>query len=185
MIRPVNLQTDAERILAIYEPYILDTSVSFEYEVPSLKDFQKRIETISASYPYLVWEEDGEILGYTYASPHGERTAFLWDVDLSIYLKKEAQGKHIGKKLYQALFSILEKQGFITAYASIATPNLGSKEFHQAMGFTHVATFPKTGWKQDSWHDLLWFQKIIPQNGLPEKVFCKPSFDWKKEFYDE
>lgn len=53
------------------------------------------------------------------------------------------------------------------------------------MGFTHVATFPKTGWKQDSWHDLLWFQKIIPQNGLPEKVFCKPSFDWKKEFYDE
>ena len=108
MIRPVNPQTDAEHILAIYEPYILDTSVSFEYEVPSLKDFQRRIETISASYPYLVWEEDGEILGYTYASPHGERTAFLWDVDLSIYLKKEAQGKHIGKKLYQALFSILD-----------------------------------------------------------------------------
>ena len=103
-IRFVELK-DSTGILNIYTPYVLDTTISFEYEPPTLAEFTERISNISSKYPYLVYERNGKILGFAYGSPYQERIAYLYDADLSIYLAPEAQNSGIGQKLYSCRVS--------------------------------------------------------------------------------
>lgn len=133
-IRPANL-ADAQAIQAIYAPYVEKTAITFEYEVPSVQEFEKRISNTIERYPYLVAEEDGQVLGYAYASPYYARTAYDWTTELSIYLNEDARGRGLGSQLYGALEEELEKRGLnplltkidITSMAQLVWPiNLGS-----------------------------------------------------------
>ena len=99
MIRAATIK-DVPEILDIYAPYILNTAITFEYDVPSLSEFEQRFSSISNDHPWLVWEEDGTILGYAYGEKAFVRAAYQWAADLAIYLRPEAQGKGIGRKLY-------------------------------------------------------------------------------------
>ena len=92
---------DAQRLLEIYSHYVLDTAVSFEYEVPSLDEFKERIKNIKKKYPYLVCEKDGKIIGYVYASAYSERAAYDWTVETSIYVDKECHRNGAGSLLYR------------------------------------------------------------------------------------
>ena len=112
---------DIPRILEIYAPYIQNTAISFEYEVLGLEDFTRRFLDITAKFPWLVWEENGVILGYAYGSLPFERAAFQWSAEASIYLCPEAQGRGIGRKLYAELERLLQKQGYKKVYAIITT----------------------------------------------------------------
>lgn len=111
-IRFVELK-DSTGILNIYTPYVLDTTISFEYEPPTLAEFTERISNISSKYPYLVYERNGKILGFAYGSPYQERIAYLYDADLSIYLAPEAQNSGVGKKTLQLPFGPASKTGFL------------------------------------------------------------------------
>ena len=73
-IRPAKL-SDAPAIQAIYAPYVEKTAITFEYEVPSVQEFEARISKTLEKFPYLVVEEDGRVLGYAYASTYYARTA--------------------------------------------------------------------------------------------------------------
>lgn len=152
---------DAYDILNIYAPYITDTCVTFEIEVPSFTDFENRIENIMNQYPFLVYEQDGIIAGYAYASKHAERAAYLYSVDVSIYIRHEYQGEGIGKKLYTALFEQLVNQGYYTAYAGISMPNEKSVRLHEAFGFVHAGTFHNIGYKHGKWLDVMWLEKPL------------------------
>lgn len=121
-IRFVELK-DSTGILNIYTPYVLDTTISFEYEPPTLAEFTERISNISSKYPYLVYERNSKILGFAYGSPYQERIAYLYDADLSIYLAPEAQNSGVGKKLYSCLLDLLQKQGFYNVYALLLITN--------------------------------------------------------------
>ena len=134
-IRMATLQ-DAEKILAIYAPYVKNTAVSFEYDVPSLPDFEARMQGIMAFYPYLVWEEGGRILGYAYAHRHQERKAYQWNAELSIYLHPDATRRGLGSKLCLALLDLLRLQGVKTAYSCVTLPNAASEALHAKMGFS-------------------------------------------------
>ena len=81
---------DAEALLAIYAPYIRETAITFEYEVPSVEEFQNRIRTISEKYPYIVAEEGGKIIGYSYAAPFHVRRDWVsvFTRSLSLRLQK-------------------------------------------------------------------------------------------------
>ena len=103
---------DIPRILEIYEPYVKNTAISFEYAVPTLEEFTQRFSKITAQFPWLVWEENGVVLGYAYGSLPFERAAYQWSAEASIYLCPEAWGKGIGKKLYAALEALLRQQGY-------------------------------------------------------------------------
>lgn len=112
-IRFVELK-DSTGILNIYTPYILDTTISFEYEPPSLSEFTERISNISSKYPYLVYERNSKILGFAYGSPYQERIAYLYDADLSIYLAPEAQNsERYWQKTLQLPFGPASKTGFL------------------------------------------------------------------------
>ena len=93
--------SDAETLLAIYAPYVENTAITFEYEVPTIEDFANRIEKTLEKYPYLVAEEDSLILGYAYASTYYARAAYDWAVELSVYVSQDARGKGVGSRLYR------------------------------------------------------------------------------------
>ena len=152
---------DTQRLLEIYKPYVEETAITFEYEVPSVQEFEKRISNTIERYPYLVAEEDGQVLGYAYASTYYARTAYDWTTELSIYLNEDARGRGLGSQLYGALEEELEKRGFLRFLACIAIPNEASIAMHEKRGYIQVAHFPKVGYKFEQWHDIVWMQKTI------------------------
>jgi len=172
IIRPVKF-SDAEKLLEIYRPYIEKTNITFEYTVPSIKDWKERIQSISKQFPWLVAEYRGKITGYAYATSHRERVAYSWCCESSIYLSEECQGKGIAKMLYEKLFKILKQQGYINVYAILTSPNPASEKFHESRGFSDVGRFHKAGYKFGKWHDTRWMQfhltrhKTPPENLIP------------------
>ena len=160
---------DASAIREIYRPYIEDSATSFEYKVPEVSEIQERIEAVIDFFPWLVLEENGVIQGYAYGNKHRAREAYQWSVETSVYVAKTSQKKGVGRALYEKLFEILTRQGFINAYAGITMPNDASVAFHKSFGFQYVGTYSKIGYKRGQWHDVSWWQKeIIPHPDNPQ-----------------
>lgn len=172
IIRPVK-QTDATDILAIYAPYVTDTAITFETEIPTLEEFSKRIEKIQKDYPYLVCEIDGKVVGYAYASKHRERAAYQYSVEVSVYVAQDYHRKGIGKALYEHLFAALEDYNYYSAYAGITLPSEKSIGIHKAFGFTEVGIYHKIGYKDGKWLDVIWLEKQLKDYGIaPEENKC-------------
>lgn len=166
-------EADSASILQIYAPFITDTVITFEYEVPSIEEFRKRISSVQKKYPWLVCEINGKIVGYAYASPFHERAAYDWSVDFSIYINPEYHGKKIGKALYFALLELLKMQGYYNAYALVTMPNIKSESIHESFGFRSVGICENVGYKFEKWRDVKWFELEIqkhPEVPMPPKV---------------
>ncbi|MFM0779137.1 N-acetyltransferase family protein [Streptococcus suis] len=159
-IRSARLE-DAADLVAIYAPYVEKTAITFETQVPTVSEFASRIEKTLGKFPYLVAVEEGKILGYAYASTYYARAAYDWTVELSVYIKQEARGKGIGTLLYNALERELTARGFKNFLACIALPNPSSIALHEKRDYEQVAHFKKVGYKFDTWHDIVWFQKSL------------------------
>ncbi len=178
-IRMATLE-DTEEIYAIYEPYILNTVVSFEYTTVPLDNFKERIRKITSAYPWLVYTVDGEIAGYAYCSLYRERAAYNWDCECSVYIKDTYHKKGIGTALYNALFQLAKEQGLYTIYSVICVPNTGSVALHKKFGFKEIGIYEKTAYKFGAWRDLLVMEKHLREaEGEPEAVI-KP-YDLPKE----
>ena len=154
-------ERDVEQILAIYAPYIRTTTHTFEYEIPTRAEFLARFRGVTARYPWLVWEEDGVILGYAYGSAPFERAAFRWSCESSVYLRPEARGRGIGGRLCRALEKILAYQGHRINYAVITTENRASLAFHEKMGYRVTAEMPGCGFKFGRWLGVTWMEKQL------------------------
>lgn len=159
---------DAGELLDIYEYYVRDTAVSFEVTMPSQDEFRTRIEDISASFPYLILEEDGRIEGYAYARPFVGREAYSHSCETTIYLRNGSQKRGFGKALYEALEERLKKMGIINLYACIGIPDkddeyltTNSADFHEHMGYKTVGVFHNCGRKFGRWYSMIWMEKII------------------------
>jgi len=151
---------DAEDILKIYASYF-DTSITFEYEVPSLESFKQRMSTIMSEYPYLVYVVENQIVGYAYANKHKERAAYHWNAELSVYVDRKHFGVHIGKNLCLSLLEILKYQNIQNVYAVITSPNERSENLHKSLGFEFLFIYKKTGYKLGKWHDVAWYEKSL------------------------
>ena len=166
MIR-IATEADVPAMLALYAPYVLNTTITFEYDVPCRKEFMQRLYTITENFPWLVWEEDGKILGYAYASRPFPRAAYSWCAEPSIYLCPEARGRGIGRKLYTALEEILKIQGFQVLYAIITQENTGSVAFHEKLGYRFLAVFDRCGFKFGRWLGVTWMEKRLISVEIP------------------
>ncbi len=155
---------DAAELLAIYEPYVRQTAITFEYEVPTLEEFRERIRHILEKYPYLAAVRAGEIVGYAYASCFKERPAYDWSVETSVYVKQGLHGQGIGRRLYAALEDILRRQHIVNANACIAYPHPESQRFHEKCGYRTVAHFTKCGYKMGKWYDMVWMEKMLGEH---------------------
>jgi L-amino acid N-acyltransferase YncA len=151
-------KTDAKEIIDIYTPSILNAAISFETEVPSVEEMQKRIKTILQTYPWIVCSVDGKIGGYVYGSKYRDREAYQWSCECTAYIHEQFKGKGIGKKLYQLLFQLLKLQGFRTVYAVITLPNEPSTNLHEKCGFEKFAEYENVGYKFGNWHTVGWWK---------------------------
>ncbi len=160
---------DTAELLKIYDYYVKNTAITFEYDTPSNEEFSGRIASISGKYPYILAERDGEILGYSYISSFVGRMAYDCSAETTIYLKPEIRRCGVGRRLYKAIEDIAKKQGVLNLYACIGYPNgeddeyltRNSAEFHEHMGYHLVGTFTKCGNKFGRWYDMIWMEKMI------------------------
>lgn len=171
--------SDAEAILGIYSHYIKTTAITFEYEVPSIDEFQQRITGILKDYPYLVAEEDGKVVGYVYASRFSERKAYDLSAATSIYIDEAYHRRGIGKMLYAKLEEMLKRQNVTNLYAGAADPTeendkyltRDSEHFHEALGYEVVGRHRSCGNKFGKWYNLLWMEKVISEHTCPPEEF--------------
>ena len=162
-------ERDLPEILSIYAPYVLETTHTFEYDVPTPEEFLARFRSITAVFPWLVWEEEGRILGYAYGSAPFERAAYRWSSETSVYLRPSAQGRGMGRKLYTALEKLLTLQGFLKNYAIITSENSGSLAFHQSLGYTLAARMPGCAYKFGKKLGIVWMEKDLTDFQIPSK----------------
>jgi phosphinothricin acetyltransferase len=158
---------DAAQMLDIYSRYVTETAVTFEYDVPTVTEFENRIRKISERFPWIVCETDGRIVGYAYASEYRERAAFRWSCELSVYVADVFQGHGIGKVLYRVLLDVLRLQGYRTAVACVTYPNAVSDAFHRGLGFEYTGIFPNVGYKLGRWWGVSWYQFALTDYPTP------------------
>ena len=196
-IRPAT-PDDAEALLSIYAPYVEQTAITFEYEVPSVEEFRDRIVHTLKLYPYLVAQRETstnsnastEIVGYAYAGPLHARAAYAWSVETSIYVRESERKSGIGKALYASLEKALAAQNMTNLNACIASPvvddeylNHNSIQFHQHLGYSMVGEFHNCAYKFGRWYNMVWMEKIIadhpdrqpdviPFAQIPPEIYC-------------
>ena len=159
---------DAENILSIYAPYIRETAITFEYDVPDTREFRGRIEHTLQRYPYIVAECDGRVLGYAYTSAFHPLAAYAWAAETSIYIDMSCRRMGLGKRLYNALERLSRAQNILNLNACIATtdaPDMhldnNSRAFHEHLGYRMVGEFTKCGYKFCTWYNMIWMEKML------------------------
>ena len=161
---------DYATIRAIYGQY-METPITFEYMLPSEEAFSWRLEAIQSFYPCLVAEEGGRMTGYAYAHCPWERQAYQWNAELSVYVDKEACHKGVGSQLYAAMLKLLALQGVRVALGCVTVPNAASEALHHRFGFREVARFEQAGFKNNAWHDVVWFSlPLVRSETAPEEL---------------
>jgi Sortase and related acyltransferases len=160
---------DIPGILEIYSPYITDTSVTFEEEIPSEESFWKRMQGIMEELPFLVCEINGKIAGYAYASGYRSRASYRWSKEVSVYIHPDFQRKRVGHALYTSLNEIIRYQGIANLLAIVTMPNEPSVAFHEHFGYIKCAEFSKVGYKLNRWQNVGWFELFIQDENEPPK----------------
>jgi L-amino acid N-acyltransferase YncA len=151
---------DAAAIRAIYGPAVA-TPISFELAVPTEQEMRRRIAKTLTTYPWLVCEQGGRVVGYAYGSRHRQRAAYDWSVEVSAYVDQSCRRKGVGRALYLALFKALSCQGYYSAFAGITVPNPESVGFHESVGFRPIGVFHRIGFKNGAWHDVGWWELFL------------------------
>lgn len=158
---------DIPGILEIYSPFILETSVTFEEEIPDEKSFWERMQAIMAELPFLVCEIDGKIAGYAYASGYRSRASYRWSKEVSVYIHPNFQRKRVGYALYTSLNEMVKFQGVANLLAIITMPNESSVAFHEHFGYKKCAEFAKIGYKMNQWQNVGWFELFLQNENEP------------------
>lgn len=157
MIRNLDLN-DTKQLLEIYNYYVLNTIVTFDIELLSIEAFTEKILRINNNFPFIVFEENNEILGYAYGSKWRPKPAYKQTVESTVYVKNGEHGKQIGSKLYGKLLNLLKEEGYHTVLGGLTLPNEGSVKLHEKFGFEKVAHFKEVGRKFDTWLDVGFWQ---------------------------
>ncbi len=164
MIRPVH-PTDAAAICDVYNPYILETVISFEEEAVAPEEMARRMAKVAAAgLPWLVLEGESGVLGYAYATPWKERSGYRFAVESTVYLASAAAGKGHGSRLYGELLARLRTLPLRTVIGGIALPNDASVGLHEKLGFHKVAHFERVGWKCGRWVDVGYWQLSLTED---------------------
>ena len=168
-------EADAEALLDIYAPYVRETAITFEYEVPSPEEFQSRIRRTLEKYPYLIAEREGRCVGYAYAGAFHARAAYDWAVETSVYVERRLRRQGVGRRLYTALEKILTLQNILNLNACIAYPaeedpylTRDSADFHQRLSYQLVGRFHQCGYKFGRWYDMIWMEKMLGAHRSPQ-----------------
>ncbi len=172
VVRPAT-GADAAAILSIYAPYVLDTAISFEEQVPTVESFAERIAP-APLHPWLICERYGTALGYAYAAPFNYRPAYRWSVETTVYVSRDHHRQGVGAALYHRLLAELEALGYVNAVALITGSNAGSIAMHAQFGFREVGRWPGIGFRQGDWQDVVIMQRQLAARIVPPPEVGQP-----------
>ena len=160
MIREVKL-SDAKAIVDIYNYYILNTNITFEEKQLTVDDMEERIIEKTVKHPWIVYEMNGQVIGYAYLSGWHSRSPYRYSNEASIYLDRNEKGHGIGKKLFANLLEVSKDYGVHTIVSGITIPNAESISLHEKFGFKKIAEFKEIGFKNNKWLNVGYWQKIL------------------------
>jgi phosphinothricin acetyltransferase len=166
-IRLADPARDAARAAQIYAPHASTTVVSFEEAPPTTDEVRARMAETLERWPWLVAEVDGRVVGYAYAGSHRSRAGYRWSVDISVYVDEQAQGRGVGRALYDELLAILRRQRVVNVYAGIALPNPASVALHEAIGMRRIGVYEAVGYKLGQWVDVAWYGLRLTEPAEP------------------
>ena len=161
---------DAAAIHAIYAPSVSAGVATFETELPGVETMRERLRARLQHYPWLVWEDAGEVLAYAYAGRFRERAAYDWIAETSIYVRRDAQRRGIARRLYGVLLDVMRLQGITQAVGVITLPGTASVAMHEAMGFTSAGVWRQCGYKLGQWWDVGVWQKELQVAASPPRA---------------
>ncbi|MBD5387259.1 N-acetyltransferase [bacterium] len=171
-IRKVDPARDTREIAEIYRWYVENTTASFELIPLSEEKMLQRIKDIASDFPYYVWEEGGNILGYCYAHRWKSFPAYDITLETTIYLRPEARGRGIGRRLMDKLIAECRAARYTSLIACITAENTESCRFHESLGFLPVSRFRNVGKKFGRLLDVVDYQKeLYRTNALTD---CEP-----------
>jgi L-amino acid N-acyltransferase YncA len=161
MIRAASVG-DAGVIAAIYNHYVLNSWATFEEKEIVPEEMSRRIAAVvERSLPWLAAEEEGRLVGYSYAGPWKDRSAYRFSAESTIYLEPEAKGRGLGVELYGALLDSLRRGPCHSVIGIIALPNEASVALHERLGFKKVAHLREVGWKFGRRIDVGYWQVLL------------------------
>jgi L-amino acid N-acyltransferase YncA len=162
---------DADGIAAIYDPLVRESAITFELEPPGPEGFRERIRTLTRRYPWIVLVRQDVVVGYAYSGVYRARPAYDWSTETSLYLRSDARGRGLGRRLYENLFAILRLQGFIVAIGGVTLPNAASVRLHESMGFQSAGVVTGCGYKHGGWWDVgFWRLQLRPAASPPPTI---------------
>lgn len=159
---------DAAEMLAIYAPYVEKTAVTFDTVVPTVEEFKNKVKKILAEAPFLVYEVNGEVMGYAYAKQYCIKEAYQWTRELSVYIREDVRAKKYATSLYISLVELLKCQNYRNALVGITLPNIPAVNFHERFGFHPVGVYHNVGYKLGKIHKVGWWQ--LPVSDPEESV---------------
>jgi phosphinothricin acetyltransferase len=167
---------DAAAIHAIYAPSVSAGTATFETELPGVEVMRERIHARLQRYPWLVWEESGEVLAYGYAGRFRERAAYDWIAETSIYVRADVHRRGIARALYGVLLDVMRLQGIHQAVGVITLPGTTSVALHEAMGFRAAGIWHQCGYKLEQWWDVgVWQKTLLPTAAPPSALTPYPT----------
>lgn len=160
MIRDVELK-DSEQICKIYNYYVKNTVITFEEEPVSVSEMENRIKKTTATHPWIVYEKEGTVVAYAYASPWRVKSAYRFSAELTVYADINNRGQGLGSTLYSELISRMVEKGIHCVYGVITVPNEISFKLHEKLGFSQCAHCHEVGFKFDKWIDVAYWERIL------------------------
>ncbi len=172
--------SDARAIAEIYRPYVERTAITFEDVPPTAEEIAAKIAKVGSIFPFIVYEEEGAVIGYAYATRYRERAAYRWSLEDSVYLRDDARGRGVGKALLGTLIELLRELGYVKVYAVITPPNPASVALHEGFGFEPLCRFTDTAFKLGAWQAIDWseltLREISEEHEEPEEPIPFPEF---------
>jgi L-amino acid N-acyltransferase YncA len=161
LVRHADPNRDAAACAAIYAPNVSAGVASLEERAPEPHEMADRIRIISRTHPWLVAEIDGEVVGYAYGSHHHERAAYRWSAEVTVYISAAHHRRGVGRVLYDALFSLLKRQGVYELCAGVTLPNDASVGLHESLGFRPIGVYRDVAFKLGRWYSVGWWQMSL------------------------
>ena len=160
---------DMAAVRAIYAYYVTRTAASFEEVPPDQAEMLRRHAKITGrGLPYLVAVEKGEVLGYCYAGPWRERSAYRYTVENSIYVAPFVHRRGVGRALLAALIERCQALGYRRMIAVIGdSANQGSIGLHRSLGFRQEGVLRGVGLKFGRWVDVVIMHRALASDDSP------------------
>ncbi len=166
-VRPSTL-ADLPALTALYGWHVQHGTGTFEIDPPDLREMTRRHEDVTSNgLPWLVAEQQDEVLGFAYANHFRPRPAYRFCLEDSVYVADAARGQGVGTALLTELLAQCEARGARQMLAVIGdSANEASIRVHAALGFEHTGVLKATGWKAGAWRDVVIMQRALGEGDL-------------------